>query len=326
MEIDFLGVGRSSGSPGVKEEEEDGTRDSSTPESTRTSEMQWSFADKVSKPSQMLSFQASPEEKAGKTTRNLDPKLLDNSFQNVPAQHYHAVSSFPLPQFQAQPGFNHEMKKFPSRSHLGQPIINAPVIHSRPPVLSSPHFAIGHTPNFPSSHLQMGASVSRDTNAPKSPASPTQLTIFFGGSIYVYDDVPAEKAQAIMSLARSSSSATPSKPVPTTRIQSQNVTLSINPACDGNKSSMLSFSSVRSHQVKTQQVVMTNCPVAVAIPQARKVSLARFLERRKERIIKASPYGFNKGSPEQSGVASDNLNCSAADSTGSIFNSEVNHK
>ncbi|MCF8706253.1 protein TIFY [Corynebacterium sp. MC-25] len=54
-----------------------------------------------------------------------------------------------------------------------------------------------------------------------------------------------------------------------------------------------------------------------AVPQARKASLARFLEKRKERAMNAAPYNFSKKSPEGAAQECDGANFAA--------NKESNH-
>ncbi|CAB4265216.1 unnamed protein product [Prunus armeniaca] len=39
-----------------------------------------------------------------------------------------------------------------------------------------------------------------------------------------------------------------------------------------------------------------------AVPQARKASLARFLEKRKERVMISAPYNLSKKCPDSNGV------------------------
>ncbi|URE42439.1 TIFY [Musa troglodytarum] len=91
-------------------------------------------------------------------------------------------------------------------------------------------------------------------NASKSFSSPSQLTIFYGGSVIVYDNVSSDMAREIMLLASSRNhAAAASTPV------------SLSPAT-------------------------TNSPRA--IPLSRKASLARFVEKRKQRVINYKPYPF----------------------------------
>ncbi|KAI4339046.1 hypothetical protein MLD38_024031 [Melastoma candidum] len=344
MEIDFLGLGGTNTNPGIGKDDVVGvgsmdsaaaaattlaappgydflrhTAEPSSSSSAIPTQMQMemqgrSFSDKLSKSSWMSSFQ-SPRE-ANPPSCPSQKNVLD-----VPAQRFCKANGFPPWQLLARPlGSNHEPRKFPVSTHPGQVIVSSPLTKPRPPVLNSMLLpAACHTATFPVSYPQIGSPVPRDTGSPISPGAISQLTIFFAGSVSVYDDVSPEKAEAILSMARSSSSASPSKSVTVTQIQSQPLRHSLDGVLGGKSPSMLPSSSpslVNTQPVNnTKQSIMTAPTLvqAVAIPQARKVSLARFLERRKERMVNASPYGSNKRSLERGGVPSADLGCSGAE-------------
>ncbi|XP_062025588.1 protein TIFY 10A-like [Rosa rugosa] len=100
---------------------------------------------------------------------------------------------------------------------------------------------------------------------PSNDKTSKQLTIFFNGVINVYNNIPVDKAQAIMRLAGESSLLKPvvaERPKPDVRKPS-------------NKSKLRSASKLRA-----------------GIPMARRYSLQCFLEKRRDRIISKSPYAL----------------------------------
>nr|GEX45093.1 hypothetical protein [Tanacetum cinerariifolium] len=161
----------------------------------------------------------------------------------------------------------------------------------------------------------------------KASCAPAQLTIFYGGMVNVYDDISPEKAQAIMFLAGNGASSStprvqPQTPVPRTPVE--DVVYNAQPINVG--SAMSSPMSVSSHPVgllmggptnrddgaksvggSSTPITKLDTPQAInsleqvmqsAVPQARKASLARFLEKRKERSMASSPYGVSKSSSD----------------------------
>lgn len=148
--------------------------------------------------------------------------------------------------------------------------------------------------------------------SPKTAGAPAQLTIFYGGMVNVYDDISPEKAQAIMFLAGNGASVS----TPQARVQAQVATPT--PINAQQCSAISSPMSVSSHPVGQPNGGPTNkdegaktvggsvTPVSKvdtprvinsleqvmqsAVPQARKASLARFLEKRKERVMASAPY------------------------------------
>ncbi|CAI9262977.1 unnamed protein product [Lactuca saligna] len=133
------------------------------------------------------------------------------------------------------------------------------------------------------SHRQQDAAVSPvSTQVPKKQPESAQMTIFYAGQVIVLDDFPAEKAMEIMTLAGKGTS---------------QKTQTFRPASDWipkpTEPSNLVASNIENENVQLQ-------PVVSDLPIARKASLARFLEKRKERITARSPYqSDNHGSPSK---------------------------
>ncbi|KAM0949213.1 putative transcription factor TIFY family [Dioscorea sansibarensis] len=104
---------------------------------------------------------------------------------------------------------------------------------------------------------QSGFGLSHSANQSHLGNSP--LTIFYGGKVLVFDNFPAEKARDLMQMARTQTAA------------------AVKPATSSIPAS--------NPQANTSEM-----------PIARRASLHRFLEKRKERIIAKAPYQVN-GSP-----------------------------
>ncbi|XP_068658180.1 protein TIFY 3-like [Aristolochia californica] len=90
-----------------------------------------------------------------------------------------------------------------------------------------------------------------------------QLTIFYAGTVNVYDNVPVDKAQAIMLLAGGTSSTKPA-------------------------TSRVNATAATARRVTPAREIPSVCEVGADVP--RKQSLHRFLEKRRDRIIKVAPY------------------------------------
>ncbi|XP_019433730.1 PREDICTED: protein TIFY 10B-like isoform X2 [Lupinus angustifolius] len=103
-----------------------------------------------------------------------------------------------------------------------------------------------------------------------------ELTIFYGGQVIVFDDFPADKADELMSFAGKGIS------------QSNTYTLS---------QPSFAHNLVRTSADSCAPVIpqpSLRPPVVCDLPIARKASLHRFLEKRKDRIAAKAPYQITR--------------------------------
>ncbi|CAF2083704.1 BnaA06g11690D [Brassica napus] len=107
----------------------------------------------------------------------------------------------------------------------------------------------------------------------------SQLTIFFGGHVLVYNEFPTDKAKEILEVAKQA------KPVTDINIKTQ-----INVENNDNKSNMV----LPDLNEPTNSVDIINQQNQVVERIARRASLHRFFAKRKDRAVARAPYQVNQ--------------------------------
>ncbi|XP_074592357.1 protein TIFY 3-like isoform X4 [Curcuma longa] len=128
----------------------------------------------------------------------------------------------------------------------------------------------------------LGRCSTMPTARPSFAASDSPLTIFYGGKARVYNAIPPEKAQAIMLIAA------------TAAAEAAKVTLARAPA-ELDAAEVLGPALTRSLSLQSStaeggQSTSALFMLQTELPIARRHSLQRFLEKRRDRLANKTPY------------------------------------
>ncbi|KAJ6771831.1 PROTEIN TIFY 4A-RELATED-RELATED [Salix koriyanagi] len=330
MERDFLGLSSKNPSAVVKEEiSTDGGRDTGF---TTDSRMQWPFSNKVSTLNNLMSLKVAQEDK---TETIESDALVSSGFMSI------------LSADARDPGQKRsaaEIQMFPVTDHAISISTGNPFFNNHYPATGQntvgttmkPQLLGGFPVTAPLSILPMVGPVAGVTDSSvKASGSPAQLTIFYAGTVNIFDDISPEKAQAIMFLAGNGSSIPSNSAQPKVQVQAYssksavadvspvNQPIMSTPPCSSLSSSLHTGSQSGSRSNSTEEIMAskTTGPVTTPVakpdhpktgnvvgsvaatmipsaPQARQASLARFLEKRKERVTNAAPYNPSKKTPD----------------------------
>ncbi|XP_050377479.1 protein TIFY 6B isoform X2 [Argentina anserina] len=345
MERDFLGLSPEKSCVTVKEEASVEPKNSVVPRSSNSG-MQWSFSKKGSGSHQFLSFTAPQEEMPRKGVHDTSSFMtistadaFDSSQKSfsgaIQAGNYYGMKVYPM---------QHRSTYQVIPISLSTPVLQHNNFGPKVMVGSTikPQSFAGVPIITPISALPSKCSVVGTTdlrNVSNSSAVPAQLTIFYAGAVNLYHDISPEKAHAIMSLAGNGSSPALNKLPSTAQVQTPFTSPSIGDGLFGNQSHIASsisgvasplsvtshasscpggaFSSSNAitvskpeHSKVASQSVMSNLIRAVPVPQSRKASLARFFEKRKERMTSTLPYNLSKKAPDCSTPGSEGMTIS----------------
>lgn len=292
--------------------------------------MQWPFSNKVSSLPHTMSFKVAQE---GKPKKTVPVPLGSSAFMPISTS-----DAFDLTQRRFYPeiqkSFNNDKqggsKMFPVSNQtisvsMGNHQFFEPLITKA--TQNHGEISVMHA------HSALPSFASILGNNTKGPEVSAQLTIFYAGSVNVYDDVSPEKAQAIMLLAGNSAPISQTQKAqaqaPSSKLAATEGIIVSQPINTQHPGSGLSSPiSVSSHPknnsgsgsnnteeivvAKTTGVSISPVTMIPAVPMARKASLARFLEKRKERVMGTAPYNPEKKSPERASVGHNGSSSSAS--------------
>ncbi|XP_044488263.1 protein TIFY 6B-like [Mangifera indica] len=354
MERDFMGLNLKEPLAMVKEEVNNGGfRETGF---AKGPGIQWSFSNKASAVPHFMSFKVVQDDKDKKVVS--DPSMSTTGFMpasaeiqklinldkpsKVPSLHHpHHGKTFPVSNQGVSVSVNNPFFK----NHFGTNGHNLVCANTKPQLLGGVPITTSHS-NLPTTG---SVGFTEPWNGVKTSGAPAQMTIFYGSSVSVFDDITPEKALAIMFLAGNGTSAAPAVAQPHVQAQapcSKPVAVdavianqTINTPPGSGLSSPVSVSSntgARSgsgsnnteEPMATKTTGFATTPICklelsnmvnpmgsvastsvmpsghsafyAGIPQARKASLALFLEKRKQRSMNAAPYTISKNFPEGS--------------------------
>ncbi|MCD7454330.1 hypothetical protein HAX54_024342 [Datura stramonium] len=274
--------------------------------------MQWSFSNNSSGHPQYLSFKGAQEDKPkiGFDSLASTGLVTITTTEAVDSSHRTSlVSRRKTLMLEKQGGTHYTTPTFPPHHFDALSMHQSHGVRVLPIANPTNQISVSMTmPAVPTSSTVVGSTDLR--GALRTPPGPAQLTIFYAGSVCVYDNVSPEKAQAIMLLAGNAPPVTPNAtstlspvqaPIPKSSgvdsfvvNQCHNTTLLANPISITSRGGSQSAGVSKPSKISSPLGSFPATLVPSAVPQARKASLARFLEKRKEGNLGSSFIGGDK--------------------------------